>query len=175
MSSNHLTLKCFQCLQVIPDPDDLFKHLKNVHGICGNSDFKCSLCLADIESFGSFKIHTKSVCLKKKKEAEDAQHTAQVNEEFDTTAQINEALNLQYDLRMEYFDAVSEFEEQVQRDALDLVLNMSANMSIPRSLVFQTLAQFQTFISKTYIHGTFICFLRSVFGLKFVFTYLMQV
>lgn len=159
-------LRCFECLQVMPVPDDLFKHLKNVHGICGNSDFKCSLCLADFELFGSFKIHINSCCLKKGKEAEQAQHTAQTNEAFD----------LHHDLRMEYSDEVSDFKEHVQKLALELAVHLSANMSIPRSLVFETLAEFQMFYSKTFIHGLFTCFLRTVRSLRFtfLFTYLMQ-
>ncbi len=157
MSTNSLKLRCSECLLELAAPSDLFIHLKNVHGMCRYDDFKCSLCLADIDEFGSFKIHTNNCFSKKSKEAEQTK----INEEFDateqmnnTTEKINEAFDLYHDLRMEYSDEVSDFNEHVQKLALNLVLHLSANMSIPRSFVFETLAVFQAFFSETYITGT---------------------
>lgn len=140
-------MRCFICLTVFNDPENLFNHLKVVHKICGQSDFKCD-CLAEFDNFGGFKKHVRK-CFHKNIQVD---HQA---EQPEGVSSIDEAFEMYSDLIMEYSDEIADFKELVRKIALEMVLDMSANMSIPRNLVFRTISNFQTMITKTFIHGMF--------------------
>lgn len=141
-------MRCFECLQRVTDPEDLFKHLRTVHNIKGNYDYKCSFCLSEFDALGSFKTHVRN-CFKKNTEKYEADQPEQ-------TAAIAEALEINHDLAMEYSDLIADFKEFVQKSALDMVVQMSANMNIPRNLVFNQISDFQMFLKNTVIHGNFV-------------------
>lgn len=139
-------MRCFVCLCNCDNPEKLFDHIKNDHGICGYSEYRCSLCPNIFDNFGGFKKHTRG-CFRK-----DNVHNETVQPQHGD----NEAFEMWNELDMEYSDEITDFKEFVQKLALEMVLEMSANMSIPRNLVFNTISKFQKFISATFIHGLFI-------------------
>lgn len=141
-------MRCFVCLVVFNSPEDLFNHLKVVHKICGQQDFICG-CLAEFDNFGGFKKHVRN-CFHKNIQVD---HQA---EQPEGVRSIDEAFEMYSDLTKEYSDEIADFKELVRKTALEMVLDMGANMSIPRNLVFQTITKFQTLITKTYIHGCLI-------------------
>lgn len=148
-------MRCFVCLKNFYDPEHLFTHLKNQHGICGSADFRCSLCTNEFDNFGAFKKHPIN-CFRKKTDGnhqeEQPQHVGSIDEAF-------EILN---ELDMEFSDEISDFKEFVQKRALEMVLDMSANMNIPRNLMFNTISKFQKFITETFIHGKLIYIIHFV-------------
>ncbi len=139
-------MQCCDCLETSANPDELFNHLVNFHGKRGDRDYKCSLCLSVFDRLKSFKTHSRACFLKSSKIRNQAEKSQQ-------NTIINEAFEMQHDLDMEYLDAITDFKESVRKEALDMVLTMSANMNIPRNLVFTQIAGFQNFITNTYIRG----------------------
>lgn len=141
-------MRCFVCLQDFDDPENLFTHLKDKHRICGNADFRCSLCPNQFDNFGGFKKHTRN-CFRKSKE-ENSQE-----DQFEYIGSMDEAFEILNELDMEYSDEITDFKELVEKLGLEMVLDMSANMNIPRNLVFKIISNFQKFITETFIHGMF--------------------
>ncbi len=143
-------MRCFECLQRVSDPENLFDHLRTVHKIKGNYDYKCSFCPSEFDTLGTFKTHVRN-CFKKNEEKCQA-------DQLEQTASMDEALKIHHDMTMEYSDEVADFKDFVQKSALEMVLKMSSNMNIPRSLVFDHLSDFQMFIKNILINGmTFRC------------------
>lgn len=138
-------MRCFQCLQRVNNPEDLFDHLRIVHKIKGNYDYKCCFCPSEFDASGSFKTHIRN-CYKKNKEKN------QVEQPEETS--MDEAFEIHHDMAMEYLDIVADFKDLVRKSALNMILKMSANMNIPRNLVFNQINDFEMFIKNTIVHGT---------------------
>lgn len=133
-------MRCFACLAEFEDPEFYLSHIQNnTCRLCGTSDYRCNLCLAIFDVFGNFKKHVRK-CVQK---SQQPQHIEAIEEAF----------IIHNDLTMEYSDEITDFKQFVQKTALEMVLNMSSNMNIPRELVFTTISDFQAFITKTFIHG----------------------
>lgn len=133
-------MQCFKCENVFDNPENYFTHLKQTHNLSGKDRYVCTLCDEKLKEFGRYKKHVET-CLKKdnvRNEPEQLAHAAFL-----------EAYN---DAELENQD-ISAFRNTIAKSALELVSKMSANMIIPRSLVFETILQVQGFIN-TIINGT---------------------
>lgn len=129
-------MQCFKCLNKYSNPKTYFDHLKETHELRGKGQYRCTLCAEILNEFGKYKKHVE-VCLPKYPPQNELENNAYV-----------EAYN---DCEMEDVD-IAAFKDKVKTSALKLALNMNANMSTTRSLAYETIGQFQTFID-TIVEG----------------------
>lgn len=125
-------LTCFKCKKVINDPETLFRHIKDDHKICGeNCEVQCTLCWREFSRYSSFKRHVLN---------------CYVNvSPFDEDEEIPDPALYKYAVDEE----ISNFEETLNKAAVELVCTLSAKMNWPRQDIFTTVVAFKkTFISR---------------------------
>lgn len=121
-------LRCFKCMLVFNDPQELFDHIKKQHKICGkNCEVQCTLCGKCFPNFSTFKSHV-LVCFAK------------------TPAEVNIVPETYY---YSVEEDVCRFEKNLKKAALELVCSLCSNMRSPRCEIYNTIAEFKkTYISK---------------------------
>lgn len=138
--TSSVKMQCFKCTQTFCDIPAYFTHIKDTHEICGKDRFTCTLCNEIFKEFGRFKKHIKR-CFDNNSvlsETEQDRHTAFL-----------EAYNA---IEIEHHD-ITAFRSKMKNSALHLVTKMNAHMDTSRSLVYETIAGFQEYISPI-IDGT---------------------
>ncbi len=122
-------LTCFKCMEPINNPAELFRHIKEVHKICGNNcRVQCTLCWKAFTNFATFKSNVLQ-CFDAIESDED--------EEVDPA------------LYMYAVDAgICNFETTLRKAAVKLACGLSAKMNWPRQDVFTAMSEVKnTFIS----------------------------
>ncbi len=115
------------------DSKSYLQHLQEQHELRGSGRYVCTLCNEVLNKFYKYTKHIE-ICFKKNHHQNEA-------EQFRQDAFL-EAYN---DCEMEDINLTA-FKDTVTKSALKLVSWMSANMILPRSLVFEQISQFQTFM-----------------------------
>lgn len=129
-----MLLTCFKCKEVQNDPESLFNHLKVIHKLCGTrAKFECTMCWSSFEHFSSFKTNVRS-CFQKYLE--------------------DDPEILDDDMYTDLDDQeVFVFREKLKKTAIEMVCQMSSNMSRPRKDVYDTIIEFKKYNSAI-ISGT---------------------
>lgn len=116
-------LICCVCKDVINNPQTLFRHIKEVHKICGNNcAVQCTLCWKKFSNFSTFKNHVLK-CFATSETVEDCE----VDPALYTYAVDTEICN---------------FESLLKKAALELACGLSAKMNWARKDVYTTISHF---------------------------------
>lgn len=131
-------LTCFVCKIVINNPEELFRHIKKDHKICGESCMvQCTLCGSVFTSFATFKKNVLS-CFGKMPIVEEV------------------AESLDPDLYSNSVDAdVLNFEKALNNGALELVCGMCSNMNSSRIAIYNAISAYVRIYMSIIVSGIY--------------------